>query len=219
MVTGPTCLISGTAVVFSIVAVTSLPVQYPREPPPRQESLSTGGGPVTESVIASWQAHGVDDGPIAPLPRVPLMIPAGVSSTGGRNVDLPPGVAPPSVPDQDWMLDLLVLWRWRGLAPEIIRSGGGDAGPAGPFVHLIVVTGGRELKVAFDRRAGSVGVQDAAPLPLGGANVLMLEVDAHTVRVEGTATVEPQFSRLSDPFGTAITRSAEIAAFVGVRFH
>ena len=51
--------------------------------------------------MASWQAHGAGDGLIAPMPSVPLVIPA-----------------EPSVLDQDWMLDLLVLWRWRGQAPE-----------------------------------------------------------------------------------------------------
>ena len=79
------------------------------------------------------------------------------------------------------------------------------------------MAGGRELRVVFNPRAGSVAVQDAAPLPLDGADVLMLDVDAQTVRVEGMATVEPRFARLADPVDAAIARSAEVAAFVGVR--
>ncbi len=217
MVTRLTWLIGAAVVVLSIAALASLPVQHPEEPPPRQESFSSGGGPVTESVLASWQAHGADDGRIVLTPSVPLVISPELWSTGGRNMELPPGVAPPPVLDQDWMLDLLVLWRWPGQAPEITQSGGGDTGPAGPFLHRIVVDGGRELRILFNRRAGSVAVQDAAPLPLDGANVLMLDVDAHTVRAEGMATVEPRYARLADPVAVAIARSAEVAAFVRVR--
>lgn len=207
----------GAAVALSIAAAPSLPVQYPHERPPRQDSFSSGGGPVTESILASWQAHGADDGPIAPMPSVPVVIPGKWSSGGGPNLEAPPGVTRPPGLDQDWMLDLLVLWRWRGRAPEITHSGGGDAGPGGLFVHQIVVTGGRELRVVFDRRAGSAAVQNAAPLTLGGANVLMLDVDEETVRVEAVATVEPRYARLTDPFEAAIARSAEVAAFVGAR--
>jgi hypothetical protein len=30
------------------------------------------------------------------------------------------------LPAHDWILDLLVLWRWPGEAPEIADSGGGE---------------------------------------------------------------------------------------------
>jgi hypothetical protein len=213
-----TSLIGGAAVVLSIAAAASLPVQQPQEPPPRQDSLSSSAGLVAESVMASWQAHGADDGPIAPRTSVPLVLPSEPSSHGGRiTQSAPSDVERPSGLDQDWMLDLLVLWRWPGPAPELTQSGGGDAGPAGPFVHRIVVAGGRELRVVFDPRAGSVAVQDAPPLPLDGANVLMLDVEAQNVRVEGTATVESRYAHLTDPVEMAIARSAEVAAFVRAR--
>lgn len=216
MVTRLTWLIGGGAVVFSIATAASLPVQQP-QPPPRQQSFSSSAGPVTESVLGSWQAHGAEDGPIAPRPSVPLVIPAEPSSKGGRITERAPDMDRSSL-DQDWMLDLLVLWRWPGRAPDIMQSGGGgDAGSAGPFLHQIVVDGGRELRVVFDPRTGSVAVQGAAPLPLDGANVLMLDVDAQTVRVEGMATVEPRYAHLADPVEAAIARSVEVAAFIGSR--
>lgn len=216
MLTRLTWSICGAAVVLAIAAAArSLPLQQPPGPPPRQDSFSSGAGPVTESVMASWQSHGADDGPIAPTPSVPLVIPAD-ASTGGRITAHAPHERASAL-NQDWMLDLLVLWRWSGRAPEITQSGGGDAGLAGPVVHRIVVTGGRELRVVFDRRAGSVAVQEAASVLLDGTNVLMLDVDAETVRVEGLATVEPRYSRLSDPVEAAIARSPKVAAFVGAR--
>jgi hypothetical protein len=174
---------------------------------------------VNESVIGSWQSHGADDGVIAPMPSAPGATPSQEAPKGGRITEpAPRDIERPSALNQDWMLDLLVLWRWQGRAPQITQSGGGgDAGPGGPVVHRIVVNGGRELEVVFNRRAGTVAVQGGAPLHLNGANVLMLDVDSQTVRVEGLATVEPRYARLTDPVEAAIARSAEVAAFIGVR--
>ena len=212
-----TWLVGGAAAALSIAAAASLPVQQPQQPPPRQESISTSTGPVNESVIASWQSHGAEDGPIALPPSAPLVIPVEPSSKRGRITQpAPADVERPSLLDQDWMLDLLVLWRWPGRAPDITQSGGGNVG-AGPVVHRFVVAGGRELRVAFDSRAGTVAVQGAAPRPLGGANVLMLRVDQQDVRVEGMATVDPRYAHLGDPVEAAIARSTDVAAFVGVR--
>lgn len=204
-----TWLIGGAVVVLSIAAAASLPVQQPQEPPPRQDSSSRSVRPVSESVIGSWQAHGADDGPIAPLPSGP-MVPA-VSPKGGRiTAAAPPGVARPAVLDQDWIIDLVVLWRWPGQAPPV-SQGPYELGDA-TNRHRILV-GDRELRVEFDPQVGTALV-DGVLVPLNGANVLMLDVEETRVRLEGLATVEPRIAHFDDPVDTVMGRSPGVAAFV-----
>ena len=117
---GRVCI--GAAVALSIAAAGSLPIQYPQEQPPRQESMSTGSGPVTASVMASWQSHGADDGPIARMPSVPLVIPGELSSGGGPNLEAQPGVARPSGLDHDRMLDLRYMRLADPVEAAIARS-------------------------------------------------------------------------------------------------
>jgi hypothetical protein len=167
---------------------------------------------VSPSVIGSWQAHGAADGPIAPLRFAPAPE-ATAPARGGRIVsEAPPGVGAAILPNGDWMLDFLVLWRWPGQAPEMAQGGGGEAGRPGGVVHRIVVDG-RELRVVFDPQQRTVLVNRVI-VRLDGANVLMLDVEETGVRVEGLATVEPRFPARTDAAEMVIARSASVMEFV-----
>ena len=188
-----TWVVAASAVaVFSIVAAAA---RAPQQTSDRQDSFSSGVGPVSPSVIGSWQAHGADDGPIASLRSTPL-------------------AAATLLPGGEWVLDFLVLWRWPGKAPEMTEGGGGETGRAGGVVHRIVADG-RELRVVFDPQQATVLVNGVI-VPLDGANVLMLDVEETGVRVEGLASVEPRYSSPADVVETVMARSTRVAAFVSI---
>jgi hypothetical protein len=106
-----------------------------------QQSRSASVGPVTPSVIGSWQAHGADDFVVDNAPP---------------NRPLPP---PPT--GRDWILDLMVLWRWPDLAPELSESSVGDEAAGSVIVHRLVA-GDREFRVEFDPQAGRRASRTAA---------------------------------------------------------
>lgn len=203
--------VASAVAVFSIVASGSRLPQQPQQTGDRRESFSNSTGPVSPSVIGSWHAHGADDGPIVPA-RSPTVEVAG---RGGRNMTATsPGALaiPKGLIDGDWVLDLLVLWRWPGAAPEMTESGGREVGPASPMLHRFVA-GGREFQVERGSQPGTV-IVDGAVVPLEGAIVLMLDVEETRVRVSGLATVDPRFSRPSNPVETVMARSPTVMAFV-----
>jgi hypothetical protein len=200
--------VASAVALFSFAAAGS---RLPQQASDRRESFSSSVGPVSPSVIGSWQAHGADDGPIAPLRYAPIE--ATAPAQGGPIVNwAPPGVAATFLPNRDWMLDFLVLWRWPGQAPEMTQGGGGETGRPGGVMHRIVA-GERELRVVFDPQKGTVLV-DGVILPLNGANVLMLDVEETGVRVVGLASV-PRYSSPADAVDTAwMARSPSVAAFL-----
>jgi hypothetical protein len=201
--------VASAVAAFSIIASGSRLPQQPQQPGDRRESFGSSTGRVSPSVIGSWTAHGADDGPIVPT-RSPALEVAG---RGGRiTTAAPPGAIPKGLLHGDWVLDVLVLWRWPGEAPEIAESGGGDVGPTGPVLHRFVA-GGREFRVEHNRQTGTV-VVDGAVVPLEGAIVLMLDVEETRVRVSGLATVDPRFSLPGDPAQTVMARSPTVMAFV-----
>jgi hypothetical protein len=191
LLTGFTAL----SVVNAVVALPGAPLQTARRS--GQQSSSASVGAVSRSLIASWQAHGAADSVIenAPLSGRPL--------------------PPPPIDGQDWILDLLVLWHWRGDMPEMRQGSVGDDTGGVRNVHRITV-GDRELRLEFDRQAGTARVVNGPLVELKGANVLMLEVGEHDVTVSGTATVNPRYSSypVPDPIATVVSRSAKVAEFV-----
>ena len=158
-----------------------------------QQSYSGSIGPVSPSVIGSWQAHGAGDfvtesaSPSRPLPPTPN--------------------------GQDWILDLVVLWRWPGRAPPLRQGAVGDEVGGAKNVHRIAV-GDRELRVQFDPEASTAHIVNGPVVQLKGANVLMLDVRDRDVRVAGTALVDPRCRSGQDPVATVIERSPVVAAFV-----
>jgi hypothetical protein len=185
-----------------------------------RQSFSSSVGPVSPSVIGSWQAHGADDfiienaSPNGPLPPTPVgSSEVSVSGQGGANV-LPPVGVTPVLPDDDWIIDLVVLWRWPGQALPFSQGTVGDEVGGSATVHRIIVDD-RELRVRFDPQAGTAQIANGALVQLNGANVLMLDVGQREVRVAGTAMVDPRYpSDPGDPIATVIARSPEVAAFV-----
>jgi hypothetical protein len=201
--------VASAVAVFSIVAYGSRLPQQPQQAGDRRESFASSTGPLSPSVIGSWTAHGADDGPIV-VTRSPAIEVAG---RGGRITAVaPPGSIPKGLLDGDRVLDILVLWRWPGEAPEISESGGNDVTPTGPVLHRFVA-GGREFRVEHNRQQGTV-VVDGTVVPLEGANVLMLDVEDTRVRVSGLATVDPRFPRPGDPAQMVMARSPTVMAFV-----
>jgi hypothetical protein len=209
---------AGAVAVLSIVAASSRLPQQPTTGSFGVDSSSSSVGPVSASVIGSWTAHGANDVRIDAAPAPSLEGPP-------LDRELPKGgvaVAPPAGTtvrpfdfDRDWMLDLLVLWRWPGHAPEMTQGGGGDRGPGIERVVHRIVAGGRELRVDHDPRAGTALLDGVVLVQLAGANVLMLDVGEQEVTVAGTATIPRYASR--DAVEAAIASSAEVAAFVGAR--
>ena len=162
-----------------------------------QQSSSASVGAVSRSLIASWQAHGAGDAVIENAPASARPLP------------------PPPIDGHDWMLDLLVLWHWPGDAPELRQGSVGDEPGGARNIHRLTF-GDRELRLEFDRQAGTARVVNGPRVDLKGANVLMLEVGEHDVTVSGTATVDPRYSSVPvpDPIAIVVSRSAKVAAFV-----
>jgi hypothetical protein len=160
-----------------------------------QQSRSASAGRASPSVIASWQAHGADDF-------------VGQNTPSNRSL-------PPIPTDQDWILDLMVLWRWHGQAPDLRQSSVGDEVGGSRNVHR-VMAGDRELRVQFDPQAGTAQIGNGPLIQLKGVNVLMLDVSERDVRVAGIAMVDPRYppDPAHDPIDVVITRSPEVAAFV-----
>ena len=179
-----------------------------------EQAFSSSVGPVSASVIAAWRAHGAANGEGVRVELTPPLVSAQPFGRAGRppdGVPLPAG----TMLNRDWILDLLVLWRWPGRAPDVTDGGGGESGPGIRFVpYRIVVEGGRELRVEHDIEVGTVRLDGVVLLELAGANVLMLDVGEREVTVSGTATV-PRFT-VPDAVEAAKAASADVAAFVGV---
>jgi hypothetical protein len=186
-----TVALTGASVLTVLSAVSSLRLQTDGRQ--GQESRSATAGPVSPSVIGSLQAHGANDSVID---------------------NAAPAALPPPPIGQDWVLDLLVLWRWPGQAPELSQSAVGGEVSGADNVHRIVVAD-RDLHVRFDPHAGTARVGNGPVVRLNGANVLMLEVGKADVTVAGTAMVDPRYSSDpgNDPMATLIARSPEVAAF------
>ena len=185
-----------------------------------RQSFSSSVGPVSPSVIGSWQAHGAEDfiienaSPNHPFPPSSIgSSNVSVSGQGGANV-LPPVGVTPVLPDDDWIIDLVVLWRWPGQAPPFSHGTVGDEVGGSAKMHRIVVDD-RELRVLFDPQAGTAQIVNGPLVQLNGANVLMLDVGQSEVTVAGMAMVEPRYPRdPGDPIPGVIARSPEVAAFV-----
>jgi len=191
--------------------------------PPQQGGRSMTGsssvGSVSPSVIASWTAHGTDDGVVdSRLARLPVPPPPPAAGPplprGGRAVVPPPGVAVarPLFDSVTSVLDFMVLWRWPGQAPEMTHGDGGQSGPGIVVRRHRIVAGGRELHVDQDTQAGTALVDGVVLVQLAGANVLMLDVGEQQVTVAGTATIAPYAG--SDAVEAAIAQSPVVAAFV-----
>lgn len=183
---------------FAMVSVLSSVAREQRssDGPQRSQSFGSSVGPVARSVIASWQAHGADDG---------------VSFKAGPQDFVP--IARQS--DMEWILDLAVFWRWPGEAPAFQQGSVGDEVNGRENVHRIVV-GNRELRVQFDPQADTAQIGDGPLVQLKGANVLMLDVGELDIKVVSTARVEARHrtDMDQDSMTLLIERSPEVAAFV-----
>src|SRR5688572_4222808 len=121
--------VSAVAVLTIIAAVPGFRLQtdgrYVRQ------SFGSSVGPVSPSVIGSWQAHGADDfvienaSPNRPLPDAAIGRSEVSVEGGGVNVLPPAGVAVVP-PDDDLIIDLVVLWRWPGQAPPFSQGSVSD---------------------------------------------------------------------------------------------
>jgi len=178
--------------ILSIVKVSAGPSQRRGSRVVPERAFSSSVGPVSASVIAAWRAHGAENGE-------------------GVRVEQQPA----TIFERAWILDLLVLWRWQGRAPDMAEGGGGDSGPGIRFVpYRVAVQGRRDLRVEHDIQTDTVRIDDATKaVRLAGANVLMLDVDEREVRVAGMAAI-PRFE-IPDAVEAAKAASADVAAFVG----
>jgi hypothetical protein len=208
---------AGAIAVFCIVPGSTARSQLRASRVVPEHAFSGSVGAVSASVIAAWRARGAENGEGVRVELLPTLSLAGAQPLAGRTGRPPDDMPPPTrtIFEREWMLDLLVLWRWPGRAPEMTDGGGSDSGPGLNVVpYRIAVEGGRELRVEHDIEAETVRLNGAARVvELAGANVLMLDVGEHEARVAGTATI-PRFA-VPDAVEAAKAASGEVAAFVG----
>lgn len=218
---------SGLVVALLAAAAAATPVPSQQQTPSTgryvRQSSGSSVGPLTASVIGSWQWHGANDfvienvSPSFRLPSdqtVPEWVPP---SAGGRAVPPPPGVIV-DVPMDDRIVDFVVLWRWRGREVSFEEGSAGNE-PAGVgFLHRIVV-GGRELSVRFDPETRTAQIARGPLVQLADHNVLLLDVEESGVRVADTLRVDLRLpSRPSgDPARALLAQSRVVEAFVHYR--
>jgi hypothetical protein len=215
-----------------IIAVVAVAVgaaaRSPRQQAPNvgvygQQSSGASVGPLTASVIGSWQWHGANDF-VTPVATPSLPLPAGrtrdftAPSAGGRAMSPPPGVVV-DVPMDDWIVDFVVLWRWRGQDVSFEQGSVGSAPVGLGSLHRIVANG-RELGVRFDPQSRTAQIAGGPLVTLNDHNVLMLDVEEGGVRVFDTLRIELRLSAgppRADPASVLLAESRAVAAFVEER--
>ena len=188
-----------------------------------RQSFGSGVGPLSASVIGSWQFHGAHDFVIenvSPSFRLPAGRPAPEwvpPRAGGPAVPPPPG-AVVDVPMDDWIVDFVVLWRWRGRTVSLEQGSVGQEPLQAASLHR-VVAGGRDLSVRFDPELRTAQIADGPLVTLRDHNVLMLDVEERGVRVAETLKVDLRLpSRpAGDPASALLAQSRAVEAFVTSR--